>query len=118
MISRLATALFLPSLAIAALVASQPATAQSVETRSIAVRTADLDLRTPAGAAELEHRIAHAAANACGTISMSSLEERDRTDACRAKAKADAMAEANTLVAAAKSSSLYAMNDKGWAAMR
>jgi UrcA family protein len=112
MVSRFAAALLAPSLVLAAIA---PALAQPAETHSVAVSVAGLDLATPAGAAALARRIDHAAAVACGIApgARISLEQQVRDDACRAQAKADAGALAQTRIAAARSSRLYAMDPAG-----
>jgi UrcA family protein len=111
MFSKIAERSFLPALAIAAIVASIPAHAQQVETHSTAVRYSDLDLATSDGAATLRQRVARAAANVCGPVDARSLADTDGVAACRAKAIESALPKADSVIAAAKSSSLYAMTE-------
>jgi UrcA family protein len=83
---------------------------------SAVVRYADLDLKTDSGVSELQHRIARAADKVCGPVDARSLAEIGLRDACRAKAIEAATPRLDSVVAMARSSSRYAMNqgqDKG-----
>lgn len=112
MFSKIAERTFLPALAVAAIVASLPAHAQQVETRTMAVRYSDLDLATADGAAVLRQRIERAATNVCGPFDSRSLDDADRFAACRTNAIEAALPKADAMIAAAKSASLYAMNEE------
>ena len=77
----------------AALLAA-PALAQSPDTMSVAVRTADLDLSSAGGRARLDRRVRQAAARICGE-SPRALEFRDAHRTCRS----DVLADAETQIA-------------------
>lgn len=80
--------------------AATPALAQaapSAEDR-IVVRTADLDLGSATGKRTLDHRIAIAIVEACGSASNVDLEGRNAVRACRVEARAQAAAERDRLV--------------------
>ena len=77
-----------------------PALAQaapSAETR-IVVSTAHLDLGSATGKRTLDHRIATAIVEACGSASNVDLEGRNAVRACRVEARAQAAAERDRLV--------------------
>lgn len=93
------------SLMLSALAAT-PALAQaapSAETQII-VSTADLDLGSATGKRTLDHRIAIAIVEACGSASNVDLEGRNAVRACRVEARAQAAAERNRLVVLANRS--------------
>lgn len=56
------------------------------------VNYADINLRTPAGAAVLNRRIAHAAEQVCGFSGDRDLARRAQFNACKTRAVADAVA--------------------------
>jgi UrcA family protein len=89
------------------------APAQTVETHSLAVRYDDLDLRTAAGVAAFQARIARAAAAVCGPVDHRSLREIGRYDACRDAAIHDAGPKLDMAIALAKGGPRYALNDAG-----
>lgn len=72
-----------------------PALAQVQPIAAERVAVADLDLSTPAGKAELEHRVRKSAASLCrqdGANSGPSLEAQDGFDRCYRKAVQGALA--------------------------
>ena len=64
------------------------------------VRTADLDLSTPAGQHQLDSRLAIAAREVCGAASDADLEGKNDVRQCRADTLASARAKRDSLVAA------------------
>jgi UrcA family protein len=75
----------LPLAALAAAFLPAPAFAQPpAASTTIVVRTADLDLGSPAGAAALDRRIRIAVDMACGDASAADLHGRNRVLRCRA----------------------------------
>jgi UrcA family protein len=91
----------LPLAAFAAAFLPAPAFAQPPASATIVVRTADLDLRSPAGAAALDRRIRIAVDLACGDASGADLHGRNRVLRCRADTLASAAGqrEAATVLA-------------------
>jgi UrcA family protein len=83
MIARFATAAALAFTATAA-TAATPAT----EARTVAVRTADLDLSKPAGVQTLKHRVAMAVEAVCGSYAGVETPEIDHVTRCRREAMA------------------------------
>lgn len=83
--------------AFAPAVAAEPVTVTSI------VRTADLDLASPGGQQELSQRIAVAAREVCGTASDVDLEGKNAVRACREQTIAQAAAQREQLLAAARS---------------
>jgi UrcA family protein len=77
--------------------AAQPASAD----RTIVVRTADLDLATPAGVAALDTRIRVAVRTVCGTASDVDLHGRNVVLQCRADTLAVARAQREDAIALA-----------------
>jgi UrcA family protein len=71
----------------AALVAASPAAAQ-IETQSVEVGIADLDLARPADAERLDRRLATAVRRACGAPDDISLAARRAVATCRIEAAA------------------------------
>src|SRR3954454_11190649 len=61
------------------------------------VRTADLDLSTQAGKRALDHRLANAARDVCGTVSDVDLAGKNKVRACRDTVLADARAKGERL---------------------
>lgn len=90
--------------AIAAALPVTPAHAQSGElgAQRIAIRHADLDLRTAEGQAAFDLRLVHAAREACGTPSPTDALGRQRADACLADFRAAAAPHRDALVALAR----------------
>jgi UrcA family protein len=80
-----------------------PTVAAEPETVTSIVRTADLDLSSPVGQQELDHRIAQAARDVCGTASDVDLEGKNAVRHCREQTIAQAVAQREQLVAAARS---------------
>jgi UrcA family protein len=93
---------FLPFLLLAA--ASSPVFAQPSETVTSIVRTADLDLASPAGQRALDKRLSQAINEVCGTASPADLAGQTRVRACRKDAHGRFDAERDQRIAAASSS--------------
>ncbi len=103
---------FAASLALSAALLSGPALARPVaDCGSAAVRTADLDLATDAGAATLHSRVVHAAAVVCGDTDQRDLGAVSRMMACRRIAMASAAPQIELALAAARNGRAYAAND-------
>jgi UrcA family protein len=96
-ITTFAAALIAASLAAA----PSPAVAQPGGPQGIVVRHADLDLTTSAGRATLDLRVLHAARTACGTPSPADPRGRAKAEQCVAEARAAALAQRDTAIAAA-----------------
>jgi UrcA family protein len=100
------------SLALSAALFGGPALAQpAADGASTAVRTADLDLATDAGAADLHSRVVHAAAAVCGDVDQHDLRAVSQMMACRKIAMASAQPQVEIALAAARSGRAYAAND-------
>ncbi len=82
----------------AASVCTPRAWAQDMETTSVVVSTAGLDLATPAGAAILRQRLRDAAVQVCGDRDVRDLAANADYSACRSRALASAGMKANTLI--------------------
>lgn len=97
------TALFALAI-IASAVTVTPTVAEAFEPVTVTsiVRTADLDLSSPAGQRELELRIAHAAREVCGEASDVDLEGTNAVRHCREDTVAKAAAQREQLLAAAR----------------
>lgn len=67
------------------------------ETISIAVEYGDLDVASPAGAAELDQRIDAAASKVCHKPDIRSVKAMAAWEECKATAKADAMEQLSVL---------------------
>ena len=82
-----------------------PTVAQAFEPVTVTsiVRTADLDLSSPAGQQELDRRIAFAVREVCGTASDVDLEGKNAVRHCREQTIAQAAVEREQMLAAAKS---------------
>lgn len=93
----LAMAAIASAATIAPTVAAEPVTVTSI------VRTADLDLASPVGQRELDKRIAKAAREVCGSASIVDLEGSNDVRACRKATIAEAAAQREQLLAAARS---------------
>lgn len=85
--------ILLASAALAAACLVVPAAA-APQSRSVAVRIADLDLSTRAGAARLERRVHRAAVMLCGTASGFDLTGQNDARRCVADARRTALASA------------------------
>ena len=97
-ISLFALALIASAATITPTVASaEPVTATSI------VHTADLDLSSRVGQQELNLRIAKAAREVCGTASDVDLEGKNAVRDCREQTIAQAVAQREQLLAAARS---------------
>ncbi len=100
-----------PALFALALIASAatvtPTVAKAFEPVTVTsiVRTADIDLSSKAGHDELDRRIARAAREVCGDPSAVDLEGRNAVRECRAESIAQAFAQRDQLLAAARSDS-------------
>jgi UrcA family protein len=73
-----------------ATLALTPARAESDTPRSVTVSFADLNLKSDAGKARLERRIAVAASTVCGPVDRLSMTDRRANDDCRTRAIANA----------------------------
>lgn len=98
------TALFALAL-IASAATVMPTVAQAFEPVTVTsiVKTADLDLASSAGQRELDRRIVQAAREVCGEVSDFDLEGKNAARQCRADTIAQAAAQREHLLAAAKS---------------
>lgn len=77
-----------------AIAAASPASAQSIETRTVRVSYADLDLNSDVGARAMLRRLRAATADACeDPVRRLTLHERKKIRACRAEALGQAVAE-------------------------
>ena len=82
----------------AVLIAAVPAAAQPEAAQNIQiVRTRDLDLATPNGRARLNHRLATAASEVCGTAEDFDVAGRIEVKQCRLDVLARARAKVETL---------------------
>ena len=75
--------------------------AQQGAVRTVAVPHGDLDLRAPAGRAQLENRIRHAVRTACGLASSADLQGQNQVAECRRDLTASLSAERDAAYAAA-----------------
>jgi UrcA family protein len=73
--------------AIAAATLATPALARNPGAKTVAVRTADLDLSSPAGRAALHRRIASATETVCGSYGSANRDEADEISRCRVKVR-------------------------------
>jgi UrcA family protein len=87
------------ALATAAAIKTAPALAAPSSNAVTVVRTADLDLSSPAGKRALERRLVNAAHQVCDTASSFDLKARNAERACRDSVIATARAKAGTIVA-------------------
>ena len=80
-----------------------PAMAQEPEqaTKVSFVRTADLDLRSPVGQRQLDHRLANAAREVCGEASDVDVVGKNEVRRCRDETLAKANADRGSILAAA-----------------
>lgn len=93
-----------------ATLALSPARAESDLPRSVAVSFADLNLKSDAGKARLERRIALAAATVCGPVDRLSMSDRRTNDDCRSRAIANAGRAMVEVVEGARNSIRVAAN--------
>ena len=84
------------ALATAAVIKAAPALADPAHNVAI-VHTADLDLASDGGRAELDRRLVRAAYEVCGTASDADLAGKNEARKCRANVLAQAQAEAREL---------------------
>lgn len=98
-------------LSTAATAATAAIAAPAIEAPTATVRYNDLDLASPAGARQLERRIAAAAASVCPTGDNYRLETLRIANQCRANAVASARGKADQVVAQARSAQRYAANE-------
>jgi len=107
------TALALAALATSVLSAmvTAPARAADLDMQTAVVPYGDLDLRTPAGAATLEDRIARAVEQVCGPADHRFLVNIARSTACRNAAITDAGPRVMTALAATGRARQYASKD-------
>lgn len=97
-------------IALAATFASLPAAAQQeVETRTMTVPYADLDLGSAKGQAAFETRINHAIENVCATPDERTLDARKREQACRKDSQARMAGTVSRLASASGRGSLGAV---------
>lgn len=84
--------------ATAAVIKAVPALSESAPSQNVSVvHTQDLDLSTPRGRAELDHRLVNAAYEVCGAASDVDLGGKNAVRACRADVLARARANGEEL---------------------
>jgi UrcA family protein len=99
------------SLALAGAIISSPAYAAPLgEARSVAVRTADLDLSGPAGRAALTRRIGYAATTVCGRADERDLVASRLTKVCLSDAMESAMPQVQLALSGQKAGRQFAAN--------
>jgi UrcA family protein len=82
----------------AGVIKGAPALAQDNTSQNVSiVRTADLDLTSKAGRAQLDHRLVTAAFEVCGTASNVDLAGKNDVRACRSNVLAKARADGQQL---------------------
>lgn len=92
------------ALLTAGLIKAAPALAETPARGEVVVshvRTADLDLRSPAGQRQLDQRLANAAREVCGPASDVDLEGKNDVRKCRVETLARAQVKKASLLAAA-----------------
>ncbi|MEA3004142.1 MAG: hypothetical protein QOH81_2930 [Sphingomonadales bacterium] len=94
------TLLSLAAFAIA--VTAAPAVAQPPVSAILVVRTADLDLRSPAGISAMDRRVRAVVALACGDSSEVDLHGRNAAVRCRAETLAAVAAQRSRAIALAR----------------
>ena len=87
------------ALATAALIRGVPALAEEAPQNVSVVRTADLDLASKSGQAQLQHRLVIAAHEVCGTASEADLAGRNDVRQCRVNVLRDAGSKRDALLA-------------------
>lgn len=90
-------------LSAALLLTAIPLAANAGETRSITVRSGDLNLASEAGRAAFQHRVARAVAEVCGPTFGRTTEQVQAYASCAKTAQANAAPQMDAMVAAAKS---------------
>jgi UrcA family protein len=89
-------------LVTAAVLKAAPALSEPVQRQNaVVVETADLDLSTDAGRRQLDHRLIHAASEACGSPSDADLAGKNAARECRKDVLAKARARGDLLTAGA-----------------
>jgi UrcA family protein len=90
------------ALATAAVLKAAPALAEDAPWQNVSiVRTSDLDLSTPSGRSELDHRLVNAAYEVCGTASDVDPAGKNAARACRVDVLAKARARSEQLASRA-----------------
>lgn len=89
--------------AIAALALATPAMAEHGEA---VIAFADLDLSSASGTARLERRVKHAAVDICGEMPSRGIAERMRVAACHNEVKANAAAQLEPVLEAARAGNI------------
>ena len=112
------TSVALAAVAFAGMALASDARAAQPDTGSAVVRYSDLDLKTDAGVATLQHRVAEAADRICGPADSHALADINVAAACRAKVVNAYSAKLDSVVAMARVTSHYAMNMSGMPAVR
>ena len=106
--------IFAASAAITAgLMLAKPALAEPVQpaqTFVSLVKTADLDLRTDAGREALNHRLANAAREVCGTASDVDIKGKNDVRRCRNDTLARASSQTDSVLAAAERGAVIAVS--------
>jgi len=86
------------ALATAAVIKAVPALAEPVTGQNVTiVSTAGIDLSSPAGRSELDHRLVNAAYEVCGTPSDADLVGKNRASDCRKDVLSEARAASSRL---------------------
>ena len=86
------------ALATAAVIKAAPALSEPAPSQNVSiVRTGDLNLSTPRGRSELDHRLVNAAYEVCGTASGVDPAGKNAARACRADVLAKARARSEQL---------------------
>ena len=116
--SRKPTSFALAAVAFAGMGLAIEARAAQPETGSAVVRYSDLDLKTDAGVATLQHRVAGAAERICGPADSHALADADVAGACRAKVVKDYSAKLDSVVAMARGTTRTAMTSNEMPAVR
>lgn len=105
------TTIFTPAaaLGLCLFIALPAAAAPAPELPQAIVRTADLDLATPAGEQALHHRIATAVTQVCGVAGSRELAVNASIKGCRATAWDSASRQMQTVLASARDGKAYAV---------
>jgi UrcA family protein len=98
----LSLAAFAIAVTAAPAVAQPPASAVLPASAILVVRTADLDLRSPAGISAMDRRIRAVVALACGDSSDVDLHGRNAAGRCRAETLAAVAAQRSRAIALAR----------------
>ena len=99
------------ALLTAGMIKVPPALAQTAQSELAVslVRTADLNLATEAGQRQLDHRIANAAREVCGSASDADLDGKNQVRKCRDETLAQAQVQKNSILAAADRGAIIAI---------